>query len=293
MDRRAEAELALLEGYLSRHHGLVGYIDESFQKPIGFPARGFYIMAASIFHGYEVPQARKGLLVASASARWHTTDQYHLRNLSGIQRVASEVGHWMNRPIVVMEEFGGATDLEFSRKKCMYELMKQLESLGCSMIVYERRSTRFQINSDTALISKLVSSGYLSRSTRILSSSPAAEVLLWAPDLLAWAIRRLATSGELQWLQALGQSVELVAIQNPSEPQPKKKRPGPALAYPGPGPSVDHKGEGISRSSSHMFAYNKAFGQALTQLLVVPRQPTLEPTLARKRLLELFPPRIN
>jgi hypothetical protein len=170
----------------------------------------------------------------------------------------------------------------------MYQLMRELEDRNCSMIVFERRSTRAQVNSDAALISKLSSSGYLSRSTRILASSPAAENLLFAPDLVAWSMRRLATSGELQWLRGLGKPVELVFISEPSRPSLKEKRPGPALAYPGPGLSVDLKGEGISRSSAISFPHTPAFGQALAQLLVRTKEPMVEPALAGLQLAALF-----
>jgi hypothetical protein len=67
-----------------------------------------------------------------------------------------------------------------------------------------------------------------------------------------------------------------------------KKRPGPALAYPGPGLSVDHEGEGISRSSAHVFPDTPAFGQAMTQLLVATKEPIVEPALARRQLDEIF-----
>lgn len=293
MDQRTRTDKALLEGYLRRHHGPVAYIDESFQVPIGTPALGFYILAATIYHSSEIPAARDSLLLASDSARWHTTDEYHLGNFTGILRVASEVGSWATNSIVVLDEFGDEIDLEFSRKKCLSELIRQLEDRDCSMIVYERRSTRSHVNSDTALIAKLISSGLVSRSTRVLGSSPAAETLLWAPDIIAWSLRRIVTSCETKWLEAVNQTIEIVFISEPSKPLPKEKRPGPALAYPGPGLSVDHRGEGIMRSSTGMFAYNKAFGQALTQLLVIPRTPILEPSLAKEQLLELFSPRLH
>lgn len=293
MDHRTRTDKALLEGYLRRHHGPVAYIDESFQVPIGTPALGFYILSAAIFHSAEIPAARDSLLLASDSARWHTTDEYHLGNFTGILRVASEVGNWASHSLVVFDEFGEESNLESSRRRCMYQLIRGLEDRNCSMIVYERRNTRAQVNSDSALISKLSSSGYLSRSTRVLGSSPAAENLLFSPDLIAWSIRRLITSGELQWLKGLGKPVELVFISERSTPPLKQKRPGSALAHPGPGLSVDHRGEGIMRSSTDIFAHNKAFGQALTNMLVIPRQPILEPSLARKQLNELFPPRVE
>jgi len=288
VDQRTRTDKALLEGYLRRHHGPVAYIDESFQVPVGTPALGFYILAATIFRSAEIPAARDSLLLASDSARWHTTDEYHLGNFTGILRVASEVGNWASHSLAVFDEFGEKSNLESSRKRCMYQLIGELEDRNCSMIVYERRSTRAQVNSDSALISRLSSSGYLSRSTRVLGSSPAAENLLWSPDLIAWSIRRLITSGELQWLKGLGKPVELVFISEPSKPPLKQKRPGSALAYPGPGLSVDHRGEGISRSSPLSFPHTPAFGQALTQLLVTTKEPLVEPALAGLQLAALF-----
>lgn len=288
MNRQTAADKALLEGYLRRHQGPVAYIDESYRKSRGAAVSGFYILAATIFQSHEITLARQGLRQASALTRWHTTDQNHLGNYLGIQRVGSEIGNWSSKSIVIFEEFGEESDLELSRRKCMYQLIKLLEARDCSMIVYERRNTRFQVNSDTALTAKLASFGHISRSTRIFGSSPAAETLLWAPDLVAWSIRRLVTSDELQWLQAVGQTVEISFISENTKTSIKEKRPGPASAYPGPGLSVDHKGEGISRSSTLSFPHTPAFGQALTQLLVTTREPIVEPALARLQLAALF-----
>lgn len=288
MDQRTNADKRLLDNYLRRHHGPVAYIDESYRKSRGAAVPGFYILAATIFQSHEITLVRQGLRQASALTRWHTTDQYHLGNYLGIQRVGSEIGKWSSKSIVAFDVFGEESDLEFSRKKCLYQLIRQLEDKDCSMIVYERRNTRFQVNSDTALTAKLASFGHISRSTRILGSSPAAETLLWAPDLVAWSLRRLVTSDELQWLQALGQTVEISFISETTKTSVKEKRPGPASAYPGPGLSVDLKGEGISRSSATSFPHTPAFGQALTQLLVRTKEPMVEPALAGLQLAALF-----
>jgi hypothetical protein len=37
-----------------------------------------------------------------------------------------------------------------------------------------------------------------------------------------------------------------------------------------------------------MFTHSKAFGQSLRELLVIPREPAIEPKLARKQLSILF-----
>jgi hypothetical protein len=288
MDRRTAADKALLEGYLRRHQGPVAFLDESYRKHKGPEVPGFYILAATIFQSYEIASARQRLLQASGLTHWHTTDQYHLGNHQEIQRVGGEIGNWSSQLLVVFDEFGEESNLEFSRRKCMYQLIKLLEARECSMIIYERRNTRFQVNSDNALTAKLASLGHISRSTRIFGSSPAAETLLWAPDLVAWSIRRLVTSDELQWLQALGQTVEISFISETTKTLIKEKRPGPASAYPGPGLSVDHKGEGMGRSSVNMFPHTPAFGQAVTQLLVTTKEPIVEPALAGLRLSAIF-----
>jgi hypothetical protein len=288
VDQRTATDKALLEGYLRRHQGPVAFLDESYRKHKGPAVPGFYILAATVFQSYEIASARQWLLQASGLTNWHTTDQYHLGNYQEIQRVGEEIGNWSSQSLVVFDEFGEESNLEFSRNKCMYQLIKLLEARGCSMIIYERRNTRSQINSDNALTAKLASFGHISNSTRIFGSSPAAETLLWAPDLVAWSTRRLVTSDELQWLQAVGQTVEISFISETTKTSIKEKRPGSASAYPGPGLSVDHKGEGISRSSVNMFPHTPAFGQAVTQLLVTTKEPIVEPALAGLRLSAIF-----
>lgn len=57
----------------------------------------------------------------------------------------------------------------------------------------------------------------------------------------------------------------------------KKKRPGPALACPGPGLSVDHKGEGINRSSNKSLSYQNKIGQAFEELLATRIDPLVSP----------------
>lgn len=277
MDQRTKTDLSILSGHYLRNSRPVAYLDESFASPSADCAGGFYLMSAVVYENESLAEARRENSFAVEVTHWHTTDQNDKGNQRAVHGLAEAVGEQSKELVVAglldLRNFG----LEKARQLCMANLLCYLNSRDSKLVIYERRAIRSDVNRDSALVNKLRKIGLVGENARVIPSSPSAENLLWSADLLAWAVRRLLTHSEKQWIRSISRAINFIEVPVSEDSPENRKRPGPALACPGPGLSVDHKGEGINRSSKKSFSYQHIIGQAYEQLLVTRIDPLISP----------------
>ena len=161
-----------------------------------------------------------------------------------IKRVASDE---MQVVIAVQVQIEN-NDIEHARRECLVQVVAKLSQDGCKLVVYERREDNRSKNADTSLFARAKAAGYVDRNLRLFAGHPAAEPLLWGPDLIGWALRRHLAVSDSQWIFPLLTRLEIidasaVAALNTKGPQPA------AAKGSGPDSFVGLKGEGKNRSS--------------------------------------------
>ena len=118
-------------------------------------------------------------------------------------------------------------DLERARQNCMVQTLARLDHMNADLVVLERRDSSAKRNADTAFFMRARANGFIKSSMQLIQAHPAAENLLWFPNLVCWAYRRFIALGETEWLRCLDLSEDHDF--GDAEFRLNEKRPEPAL----------------------------------------------------------------
>lgn len=277
----------MLQGLYSRHTGLVGFLDESYRsgRDREFP---FYTVTATVLDIEDLNEFRDDYLRTVGGHRWHTTERYSRGEKEKIREFIALLDHHKSELVVSVQVDIDNDDVEHARRECLVQLVSRLSTMGCTMVVYERRGDNKVRNADSALFSKAARDGFVPRNIRIFAGSPSAEELLWGPDLAGWALRRYVAINDAAWILPLIGACEVIDVSLGMALT--KKRPEPAAAMDsGPGPSVGLKDEGKERSSGDIIARNGSKEKALFEIFPKISDPVHDPSSLKTWLLREFP----
>ncbi|WP_138315005.1 hypothetical protein [Rhodoluna limnophila] len=279
----------MLQSLYARHRGLVGFIDESYRsnRDEEFP---FYTVTATILDVEDLIDFRDDYFSIVGGHRWHTTEMYKNGETEKIKDFIAVLANHESELVVSVQVEIEDDDLEHARRECLVQIVSRLSSMGCNLVVYERREDNKTRNADAALFSRASRDGLIPRNLRVFPGSPSAEKLLWGPDLAGWAMRRYVAMDEIDWVRPFINNCEVIDASLGMKL--KKKGPQPAAAMgSGPDSSVGLKGEGKNRSSSKSIARFGAAEKTIFEIFPKISDPAHDPGLLGDWLLREFPRR--
>lgn len=187
-----------------RTRGPVAFLDESYQAPDDVAAhrRTFYIFTAVVVDLKDMVSLRSGLGRIAGGSHWHTSDA--LKTDHGCVQTREMLDYLAegSEACVIAHQVqvdATDTDAEGARRACYRGLAIELAAGRAGvwdpvdLLVLEERNQRNFKNKDQTNHRELVSEQLVLRNTRLLQTSPAAERLLWLPDLVSSAFRRTIT----------------------------------------------------------------------------------------------------
>jgi len=279
----------MLQALYSRHRGLVGFLDESYRsgRDNEFP---FYTVTATVLDIEDLNPVRNDYLRTVGGHRWHTTEMYSRGEKEKIREFIALLAHHESKLVFSVQVEIDDDDVEHARRECLVQLVSLLSTMGCALVVYERRESNKVRNADSSLFSKAARNGFVARNIRIFAGSPSAEALLWGPDLAGWAMRRYVAINDAAWVLPLIGACEVIDASLGMSLT--KKRPEPAAAMgSGPDPSVGLQDEGKERSSGLIMARNGNLEKRHFEIFPKISDPVHDPGLLKAWLLKEFPRR--
>lgn len=193
-----DAERAQLDQIYRRSQGgSVAFLDETYELDHGST---FYIMTAIVVRKHVLADLRKELTSQIPGNYWHTTESL---TTSDGRRRAQHLSDWLGnhrggQVCIVAQHHQVHGDGEQARAECLRGLATVLQrgdrllAEPVRLLVMERRKYRQQQHSDDAVIKDLRAKTN-DRHLGFIQATPAAEPLLWLPDLAAMALRRRIT----------------------------------------------------------------------------------------------------
>ncbi|MFC8046487.1 hypothetical protein [Nocardia sp. NPDC057353] len=164
----------------------------------------FYILTAVIVGFDEMAELRRGLREIAGGDWWHTTEA--LQRDDGRDRTEDMLGFLADGPETCVLALrapieAGDTTGESARRSCYRGLTIRLANGGddwaaTDLMVLEQRNQQTLRAADERTHRELLGDGLIPRGTRLLQTSPAAERLLWLPDLISSAYRRSLTHSD-------------------------------------------------------------------------------------------------
>lgn len=206
-----------LSALYSRAQGAVAYLDESYYAPKQGKGQTFYIVSAVVVGRSKVGEVRATLLDLVGDDYWHTTTD--ARSLEGKEtlrqsldylKAASKTLCWLSEPIDKSDREGEAARAAVHRAAVRELTRSYLPSAG--MIVYEKRLSGYQANADARVFNEMRNSGKVDRDFIIHPESPANELLLWAPDMVAWSYRQSFLDNDHAFFELLSESVHVQVV---------------------------------------------------------------------------------
>lgn len=276
----------MVRGLYARHHGFVGFIDESYRASTveEFP---FYTVTATVIHVDDLGDFRRDYLNVVGGYWWHTTDVNKNGEHERIKEFIAVLAEHKSQIVVSVQVEILDDDLEHARRECLIQAVTKLATMDCNLIVYERREDKRTRNADEALFSRAKRDGFIPRNIRVFAGSPSSENLLWGPDLAGWAMRRFVAMNEVAWVEPLLQNFEVIDA-SPAM-HLKKKGPKPAAAMGSdPDSSVGPVGEGKNRSSYKSMARFDGAEKTIFESFPNLSKPGHDPELLGKWLKEQF-----
>ncbi|MFC8526400.1 hypothetical protein [Nocardia sp. NPDC057227] len=186
--------------------GPVAYLDESYQVVNADVTTDntFYVLTAVIVGFDQMAELRRGLREIADDDWWHTTEA--LQHDEGRDRTEDMLGFLAEGPetcvLALRAPIESAdTTGESARRSCYRGLVTRLGNGGddwdaTDLIVLEQRNQRTLRATDERTHRELLGDGLIPRGTRLLQTSPAAERLLWLPDVVSSAYRRSLTHSD-------------------------------------------------------------------------------------------------
>lgn len=221
---------------------------------------------------------------------WHTTESYNAGDTARIRALLEYIAASECVSLVAVQTDVINGDLEHARRECLAGLLAALSQAGVRLVVLERRRTQAERNADSALIRRLVVSQRAGR-VEAVQATPSAEELLWAPDVVGWAMRRDLATGDPVWFDTVESCVQVVHACDGF--RLNAKRPDHAAAVDsGPDESTVLADRGKRRSSRSSVPLKRDPSQRLSAFLSELSHATSRETYAATRawILEEFPP---
>jgi hypothetical protein len=267
---------AILQRLYVRHRGEVAFIDESYRDGATQGEFPFYTLTAVLISIEDLEQLRASHAKAAGGSWWHTTEMFQNREFRAIRSFLETLVQQDTRALISVQVKVLNDDLELARRECLIQTAAHLEKRGCELLVYERREDMRSRNADDSLFTRAKAAGLISRNLKTIAAHPAAENLLWGPDLVGWAVRRHIAVKDSRWLKIILNQVEIIDAS--PELSLSAKGPEPAAAK-GSGPdfSVDQKGERKNRSSSPIMTRGKENQKSIFDIFSKAAKPVHSP----------------
>ena len=267
---------AILQRLYARHRGEVAFVDESYRDGAAQGEFPFYTVTAVLISIEDLEHFRTSYMKAAEGSWWHTTEVFQNGEHSAIRVFLETLAQQGTRALISVQVKVLNNDLELARRECLIQTAAHLEQRGCELLVYERREDRRSRNADDSLFTRAKAAGLISRNLKTLAAHPAAEYLLWGPDLVGWAVRRHIAAKDSRWLKIILDQVEIIDAS--PEWSLIAKGPEPAAAK-GSGPdfSVDPKGEGKNSSSFPSMPWSKENENNVFDIFSKSIKPVLSP----------------
>lgn len=283
---------SLLESQYQINNAPVAFIDESYREEKRNDGYPFYTITATLIPATQLAQVRKDYLKFVGESRWHTTSSFLNGDDEKIIGFVELISKHRAELIVAVQVEIFENNLEHARRECLVQSLAHLQSLGCRLVVIERREDTKSRNADEALVTKAKGAGYINRNLRVMQSQPSAEQLLWGPDLVGWALRRYLALNEHAWISPLVESLQVIDASQAE--RLKEKRPAPAAAMgSGPASPVNLKGKVANRSSLKSMARPGDTFQSLSPLFSQILRPKHVPQELDLWLRNVFPNRLK
>lgn len=204
-----------------RAEGAVAFIDESYHAPKSGPGRTFYITCAVLVPKESLESLRGLILQVVGSNYWHTSEA--ARSASGrssILEFASILNSniqafcWVYEPIESSDREGESARAKTLRFGIMNLIQGHLDPGG--LVIYESRRDGYQLNADRRVIAEMRSNSMLDRDFMVHGDSPSNEILLWAPDVVAWSYRQAFLGRSFEYFEALKDVTKIVDLNSKS-----------------------------------------------------------------------------
>lgn len=189
----------------------VAFVDEAYKLAKG--GRNFYILSAVIVDVQDVDGVRWDLQQRVPDGYWHTTEA--LKSDAGQAQALSLLDYLATSGAtllcVIEADLAQFSDnLEMARRHCFEGLAQELiKGHDVELIVYERRRAGVEEDNDRKTAS-LLQNYYDSDGLKFHGGTPSSEPLLWAPDLVAGALRRRSALRDLQWFEPIKTKTRVV-----------------------------------------------------------------------------------
>lgn len=192
----------VLDAY-TRTKGPVAFLDESYQAPkdTAHGEKTFYIFTAVVVATNDFDELRDGLVEIVGDRYWHTTDALRDGRVDDIRDILEYFAEGAE-PCVIAHKVpvnNDDSEAELARTMCYQAVAVELATGRpgawdpVDLLLLEERNQRHLKNNDAANHKALVTQRRIPRHTRLLQVSPAAELLLWLPDVVSSVFRRTLT----------------------------------------------------------------------------------------------------
>ncbi|MDJ1371639.1 DUF3800 domain-containing protein [Gulosibacter molinativorax] len=224
-----EVRRPLLErAYAQSKSSHVAFVDESYLAPAALERRGwagsqpFYLLTAFVAPFAEADAIRSGLRELVGGDFWRSSEAN--RSPAGRARLRRLIEHVAHGPrgtvsLVAVKAPVSAEDAnaEVARSECMARLFATLfagtHAPQLDLVVAEERHRASVRSADERTVKQLRKAGHIGRNDRVFWASPADEQLLWAPDIVSYALYRQLTVGGGEYLtRALHSRIKTVTV---------------------------------------------------------------------------------
>ena len=180
-------------------HGYALYIDETYNRQGDDKRPPYYIIGGALIQAKHLDATRKDLREIVDGDYWHTTEA--LQTANGRKTAKQLLQYCANVDDTYFISHQASIKqgtMEQARRSCMKALLRrcQQEFPMLKVVVVEARQTNRDNNIDRITLRELKKEENVPQATPLLAVSPAEELLLWLPDLVAMAYRRQLTHAD-------------------------------------------------------------------------------------------------
>ncbi|WP_315185760.1 DUF3800 domain-containing protein [Corynebacterium durum] len=180
-------------------HGYALYIDETYNRQGDDKRPPYYIIGGALIQAKHLDATRKDLREIVDGDYWHTTEALQTANgrktAKQLLQYCADVDdtYFISHQASIKQG-----TMEQARRSCMKALLRrcQQDFPMLKVVVVEARQTNRDNNIDRITLRELKKEENFPQATPLLAVSPAEELLLWLPDLVAMAYRRQLTHAD-------------------------------------------------------------------------------------------------
>ena len=200
MDYRIEAQLQQI---YDRTRGPVAFCDESYRiSPAG--QVGFYSITAVICDRQQLGSTRDALVAVAGRRPWHTTQEYEAGRDHRIHQMLNAVAAGSQWGILTVHAPVNGHDGKAhadARASCLKTLLPEITrgTDPVRVVVMDTLGDDRKDGADRRLAAQLRGDRTIGPQTLLRHADDRHEPLLWAPDVVGWAARRLLARDETHW----------------------------------------------------------------------------------------------